>query len=277
MRNLLIFLTKYHYFFLFVLLELIALLLLIQHNNYQRASFINSTNSVTGSVHASFASITEYFRLKEVNRQLLHENAAIRNELLSSYYRYSSASDTINDTVYKQKYRYVPAKVVNSTTHKQNNYLTLNRGTADGIKKGMGVICGDGVVGIVKDVSVNFCSVMSVLHEKVLIPSMVKKYKEPGILKWEGVDPDFALLPNIPRHLKMKKGDTICTSSSSSIFAEGTMVGTVDEIREVSGNTFYDLTIRLSTDFRTLTYVYIVNYLYKDEQEELENKSQNDQ
>src|SRR3990167_7281000 len=128
MRNLLLFLTKYHYFFLFILLEFIAILLLIQNNNYQKAGFINSTNSVTGTVHETFSGITEYFRLKQVNQKLLMENAALRDHLHTSFYQYTTASDTIHDTIHKQKYLFVPAKVVNSTTHKQNNYLTLNRG-----------------------------------------------------------------------------------------------------------------------------------------------------
>lgn len=277
MRNLLLFITKYHYFFLFVLLELIALIILIQGNSFHRSSFINSANGMSGNVHEKFSDITEYFRLKDINQKLVAENALLRDQLRSSYYGFAAISDTINDTLFRQKYTYVPAKVVNITTHRQDNYVTLNRGRAHGIRKGMGVICGQGVVGIVKDVSENFSSVMSILHSKVLIPSMVSRYREPGILHWEGSDPEFALLPNIPRHLKLRVGDTICTSSSSSIFAEGTMVGTISAISEVSGNTFNNVEVKLSTDFRKLTYVYIVNYLYKEEQDELERSSQNGQ
>lgn len=276
MRNLLLFLTKYHYFFLFILLELIALIILIQGNNFQRSSFINSANSLSGNVHEKFSDVTEYFRLKDINDKLVSENALLRDGLRSSYYGFAALPDTITDTIFRQRFQYVAAKVVNITTHRQNNFLTLNRGSAHGIRKGMGVVCGQGVVGIVKDVSENFSSVMSVLHSKVLIPSMVSRYGEPGILHWEGSDPETALLPNIPRHLKVKIGDTISTSSSSSIFAEGTLVGTVSGIREVSGNTFNDLEVKLSVDFGKLTYVYVVNYLFKEEQDALENRSQND-
>ncbi|MCC7302321.1 MAG: rod shape-determining protein MreC [Bacteroidia bacterium] len=277
MRNLLLFISKYHYFFLFILLELIAFILLIQGNSFHRSSFINSTNSMSGNVYRKFSDITEYFRLKDINDKLVLENSVLRNELRSSHFGIAGPRDTVKDTVYHQRYLYVPAKVVNITTHRQNNYLTINRGSAHGVKKGMGVVCGQGVVGIVKDVSDHFSSVMMVLHTKVLIPSMVKKYREPGILHWEGTHPEKALLPNIPRHLSLRVGDTITTSSSSSIFAEGTMVGMISGISEVSGNTFYEVEVKLSVDFRKLTYVYVVNYLFKEEQDHLEKISQDDQ
>ncbi len=276
MRNLLLFITRYHYFFLFILLEFVSLFLLIRDNYYQHASFMNTSGKVTGLIHEGFSGITEYFRLSEINDQLLKENALLKGQLRSSYFQYLTDPDTIVDTIYKQKYEFVIAKVVNSTTHKQNNYFTLNKGKSHGVKPGMGVICGEGVTGIVREVSDNFSTVMSVLHQKVLIPSMVKKYQEPGILHWDGKDHRYAYLPNIPRHLKLQKGDTIVTSSSSAIFPEGTLIGTIDKIDNVQGNTFVDLRVLLSSDLKKLSYAYVVVYLFKDEQDELETRTQND-
>lgn len=277
MRNLLLFITRNHYFFLFVAFELFAFFILIRNNNYQQASFFNSTNELTGNIEASYANVTHYFGLKETNEQLVRENALLRSQLGSSWYNFSSAGILVNDTFFRQKYRYIAGNVVNKTTHKRNNYLTVNRGSAQGVSRGMGVICPEGVVGIVKEVSENFCTVMSLLHDKVNIPSMIKKYGETGILRWEGYDDRFASLPNIPSHLKLDINDTIVTSSSSSVFPVGIPVGYIEVIESIPGNTFNNITVRLSTNFKKLDYVYIVDYLYKEEQENLEKKSLNGQ
>jgi rod shape-determining protein MreC len=276
MRNLLLFITRNHYFFLFVALELFAFFILIRNNNYQQAVFANSTNEFTGSIEEAYSNVTSYFGLKEANEQLVKENAMLRSQLGTSWYNFSNKGNFVNDTFYKQKYRYIPGNVVNKSTHKRNNYLTVNRGSSQGVSRGMGVICPDGVVGIVKEVSENFCTVMSLLHDKVNIPSMIKKYGETGILRWEGSDERLGYLPNIPSHLKLYTNDTIVTSSSSSVFPVGIPVGYIETVEIIPGNTFNNITVRLSTNFKKLDYVYIVDYLYKEEQDNLEKKTLND-
>ena len=215
--------------------------------------------------------------MKNSNKLLAEENSKLRNLLKNSYANYLVTREMIKDSVLKQQYSYIVAKVVNNSTDRKNNYLTLNRGSEQGIKKGMAVICGQGVVGIVKEVSTNFSSVMSVLHSKVTVPSSIKKYGETGLLIWgETNDYRFGEMKNIPSHLKLLKGDTILTSSYSSIFPAGIMVGTIEQVSQITGNTFNNLKIRLSTDFGKISYVYIVNNVLKEEQENLEKATQND-
>jgi len=277
MRNLVLFFTKNYFTFLFLFLESVAFFLLIQNNNYQRASFINSSNAISGTVYETYSNITDYFNLTYSNEQLAKENAELRNLLKNSYTNYLVTPQMIKDSALKQQYSYIVAKVVNNSINRKNNYLTLNRGSEQGIKKDMAVICGQGVVGIVKEVTANFCSVMSVLHSKITVPSFIKKYGETGLLNW-GDDNDyrFGTIKSIPSHLKLIKGDTILTSSYSSIFPAGIMVGTIEQVEQITGNTFNNLKIRLSTDFGKLSYVYIVNNLLKEEQENLEKATQND-
>ena len=277
MRNLVLFFTKNYFIFLFLFLESVAIFLLIQNNNYQRASFINSSNAISGTIYETYTGFTEYFSLKNSNKQLAEENAKLRNLLKSSYANYLVTPELVKDSALKQQYSYIVAKVVNNSTNRKDNYLTLNRGSEQGIKKGMAVICGQGVVGIVKEVSANFSSVMSVLHSKVTVPASIKKYGETGLLIWgETNDYRFGEMKNIPSHLKLLKGDTILTSSYSSIFPAGILVGTIEQVTQITGNTFNNLKIRLSVDFGKISYVYIVNNVLKEEQENLEKATQND-
>ena len=273
MRNLFLFLTKNYYFFLFLFLESVAVLLLIRNNNYQRAGFINSSNAISGRIYEAWTGMTDYLNLKHSNDLLVEENAMLRNKLKNSLEDYSMDQTTISDSGYKQKYTFIPAKVVNNSCNRRNNYLTLNRGSAQGIHRLMGVISSEGVVGIVQEVSENFCTVRSVLHMTMKVPSMIRKYRENSMVYWDGEDNTIARMDNVTSNLKIVKGDTVVTSNYSSVFPAGIMVGTVEEIVPIKGNTFNNLSVRLSTGFNKLSYVYIVNNILQQEQEDLEKKT----
>ena len=276
MRNLILFLTKNYYFILFLSLESFSVFLVVQNNHFQRSHFLNSSNAISGSMYETYSGITDYFGLKETNRKLADENVMLRNQLRQSYTYQTNTAVTVKDSMQKQQYVYLSAKVVNNSTNRRKNYLTLNAGTNQGVKTEMGVISSDGIVGIIRDVSGNFCSVMSVLHENTRIPVNIKKFGENSILTWSGEDEWHARMERIPSHLQLAKGDTIVTSSYSSIFPSGVMVGTIESFEKIAGNTFYNVTIKLSTDFNRLSYVKIVNNLMKNEQTALEKATQHD-
>ena len=273
MRNLFLFLVKNYYFFLFLFLESIAILLLVRNNSFQRASFINSSNAISGHVYETWSGFTDYLHLRQTNELLAKENADLRNELKNSLVDYSARPVQVNDTVFKQKYFFISAKVVNNSVDRQTNYLTLNRGANQGVKRLMGVICGEGVVGIVQEVSDNFCTVRSVLHRRVNVPAMLKKYGENSMVNWDGRDQTIGRMDRVPSQLKVVKGDTVVTSPYSTIFPEGIMIGTVEEITPEQGKTFNDFTVRYSTPFSKLSYVYIVNNIFQEEQTKLEEET----
>ena len=237
---------------------------------------MNSSNAIAGNIYKTYSGVTDYFGLKEENRKLSEENVMLRNQLRKQFSDELQSPVVINDSVHKQHYIYLMAKVVNNSTNRRKNYLTLNAGSKQGVQTEMAVISSDGIVGIVRDVSDNFCSVMSVLHESTRIPVTIKKFGENAILTWGSNDEWHAEIERIPSHLEITPGDTIVTSSYSSIFPEGIMVGTIEGFEKIAGNTFYDVTIKLSTDFNRLMYVNVVNNLMKDEQTILEKATQHD-
>ncbi|MBI3500864.1 MAG: rod shape-determining protein MreC [Bacteroidetes bacterium] len=276
MRNLILFLTRNYYILLFLFLESLSLFLVFQNNHFQRAHFLNSSNAIAGNMYEAYSGVTEYFSLKEQNKKLAEENITLRNQLRESFSNELKAPIFVNDSLHKKQFMYLSAKVVNNSTNRGKNFLTLNIGSAQGVKTEMGVISPDGIVGIVRDVSENFCTVMSVLHESTRIPVNIKKFGENSILTWDGVDEWHAYMERIPSHLEIAKGDTIITSSYSSIFPEGIMVGYIEDFEKIAGNTFYNVTIKLSTDFNRLKYVTVVNNLMKAEQTNLEKISQHE-
>ncbi len=276
MKNIFVFIWRNHFVFLFLILQSFSVYLLVQNNDYQRASFINSANSVSGKFFSVYNGIREYFYLKQTNEDLAAENAELRKKQPNAFIRYDVKVFHIKDTVYRQQYTYRSAKVVNNTVNKRNNYLTLNRGSIHGMKKDMGVITPNGVVGIVKDVSENFCTVISMLHVNSKISAQIKNNNYYGSLVWNGNNASQVDLVDIPSHVKLHKGDTVVTTSFSKRFPEGIIVGTIEEFDLEAGDNFYTIKIKPGVDFRSVSNVYVVDNLLKNEQQQLEEDSTND-
>jgi rod shape-determining protein MreC len=275
MRNLLKLLYAYHFHILFVLLEGIALLLVVQNNHFQRASAIQFSSAVSGSFHKKMDNLKVYLSLRETNQVLAQENAELRNRLASIRKNISEKKDTLIDTLYKQRYTYFSAKIVNNSVSKQYNYITLNKGSNDGIKSNMAVITSKGIVGFIVGVSKNFSTVLSVLNRNFKVSAKFKKNNFLGSLSWESLNPEICLLSDIPFHVKVAVGDTIVTTGFSDYFPEGIPIGTVKDYDLKNGN-FYNIRVKLTNDFRNLNYVILVDNLMKAEQQELESQTEHD-
>jgi len=270
MRNLFTFLIKNYFFFLFLFLEIIASILIVNNNYYQRSVVINATNSFTGSVNTIFSDVTEYFSLRKTNKTLSEENATLHNLTGKSFIISDRNTYLVDDTIYKQQYTYVGAGVISNSVNRRNNYMMLNKGAAEGVTKDMAVISPNGIVGIVRDVSKNFSSVITVLHKDTKISAKIKKNNYVGTLIWEGMDYKIAYLTDIPTHVKLNLGDTIITSGYSHLFPEGIMIGVIKNYNILQGENFYTIKLEFSEDYNKLRYVYIVNNLMKKEQLKLE-------
>ena len=277
MRNLLILLWKYHFLLLFILLETFAGYLLVRNNNFQKASFVNSANSVAAGVLNFVSGIKDYIHLKYKNESLATENARLYSMLPDAFYGDTIGTVKLEKNVSRQQqYKYISAKVINNSTNKRNNYLTLNRGAVDGIKPEMGVISGNGLVGIVKDVSEHYCTVISLLHKDFHTSAKLSRSNYFGNLEWTGGDPTKANITDMPKHVKLAVGDTLLTSTYSAVFPEGVAIGTIYNFELKPGDNFYTITVNLSTDFQKIDYVYVVNNLLKEEQKKLEGNFKND-
>lgn len=270
MKNLIRFLTKNSFVFLFAFLLFFSFVLLVQNNNYQNSKVFNSSNFLIGNLYASINNVNEYFDLKQVNADLAEQNAKLQSTQISTFSKINGTVVEINDTVYAQKYVYTSAKAVNSSTNKRENYITIDKGSLNGIEPGMGVVSPKGVIGTVKNVSKNFCSVMSVLHEKNAVSAKIKKSGYIGSLVWELGDYRIAKLKDIPNHVQLNVGDEIITTGYSMVYPEGVAVGKIVDFDLKEGNNFYDIDVELSVDYKSLSHVFIVKSWMKNEQKELE-------
>jgi rod shape-determining protein MreC len=253
------------------------MLLIVNNRSVQSTAIFNSTNAVSANLFNAVASTKEYLSLKEENKKLAEEVAFLHNQLKSSYDILDMQAPQFmkNDSLFRKKYVFHNAQVINSSSNLNKNFLTLNIGSNQGVAKDYAIINSEGIVGVVKDVSPNFCTALSVLHTEQIINCKIKKDGVFGPLSWDGKDFRYAHLMEVPTYSKVMKGDTILTSSLSSIFPEGIMVGIVESVIRKPGEAFYTLTVKLHTDFKKLNYVTVIENKYKMEQDSLEKTLKN--
>jgi rod shape-determining protein MreC len=274
LRNLLAFIYRYHYTFIFLLMQVFCFFMMARGNRYQGSRIINSSNKAAASLYQAASNTKEYFSLKAENDILSAENAMLRSMLKSNYIKLGEKEVRKNDTVYKQQYAYVQAKVVNASVNNRSNYLTLNAGSSLGIDRDMAVFNSKGIVGIVKDVSENFASVMSILHKDTKVNCQLKRDGSFGPLVWDGSDYRYCLLTDIPTHARIKNGDTVITSELSGIFPEGIPVGTIESYERRQNEPFFTVRVKLSADLKNLNHVYVIKNRFRQEKDSLEQKSQ---
>ncbi|QEC51061.1 rod shape-determining protein MreC [Anseongella ginsenosidimutans] len=271
MRNLWLFILRNNAFFLFIIFESAAIVLLVQHNRYQKASVVNSANQITGTIYSKADQVSRYLMLGKVNDSLAMENARLRSRLENAFYDTDTTRVTIQDTVNLQQYTYITARVVNNTITYRSNWLTLNRGAADGVKSGMGIMGPHGIAGIIKDVSEHFSTAYSILHKDVRVSVKLDSSNNIGSLVWPGVNPMLAAMEDVPTHVQVNKGERLVTTGFS-LFPEGTPVGTVVDVKRGGTKSFLGIDVKLATNFQQLQYVYIVVNKFQEEQEQLEEK-----
>ena len=276
MRNLLNFLIRYNYWLLFIVLEVASIILLFRFNHYQGSVFFTSANRVSGAILQSVNEVTSYFGLRSMNRDLVSRNVELElqveqlNEALKAYRQDTTDISRIRRNALLN-YRTYQAQVVNNSVTRTENYITINKGSSDGITPEMGVVSGVGIVGIVYMTSPHFALVLPVLNTKSNISCKIQRTDYFGTLKWEGGSSRYAWVKDMPRHSEFSLGDTLVTSGHSAVFPEGIPVGVVDDMEDSHDGLSYRLKVKLFTDFARLNEVNVIQAIGGAEQLSLEN------
>lgn len=257
----------------FVSLQIVCFSLIFTNNPYQSSAYFNSSNAIVGKILELSSSTKTYLELKEVNEKLATENAKLLGIIAQNRLQKDGTFNVATDSAYGKRYHFKLAKVINNSTSNFKNYLTINKGTNDSLAPGMGVICSNGIVGKIKTCSKNFSTVISVLNKDNLVSSKLKNSNAIGSIQWEGIDFTKAKLRYIPRHLHIKKGDTIVTSEFNAIYPEGILIGFIQDINIKGDDNFFNIDVKLSTAFSSLDYVYVIKDQLKPQLDSLENSS----
>lgn len=273
MKHLLEFLWRFRHWLLFIVLEALSLALLLHFNSYQRSVWLSSAGRVAGIVYEWADGVTSYFRLKGVNEDLSRRNAWLEERVSVLERHLREAGDTSAAALQlPPPYQTIRARVIKNSLNLVDNYITLDHGEAAGVRPDMGVAGTDGVVGIVYKVSARYALVLPVLNSRSNLSCMIQGSGYFGYLRWEGGDPRYAWLEDLPRHAEFELGDTVVTSGYSAVFPQGVTVGTVDDAVDADDGLSYRLKIRLTTDFGRLDAVRILARTGREEQKRLEEE-----
>ena len=275
MKEIIKLILKYHFTIIFILLEVLSFSLIVLHNNYQRTVFSGYTASFFGAISSIVTTVDDYFYLKVTNDKLVAENTDLRNKIeeLKAINR-EIQTDTLWQDIdsISTDYIYKTAEIINSSFNKTKNYITIDKGTQEGINSEMAVCSGDGVIGIVERVSRHYAKVLPLINANLRVSAKIKKNGYYGSLQWDGSDYRYSFLNDIPFHVNAEVGDTIVTSGFSSIFPEGKLIGFVESVNKETAN-FLTIKVKLATDFKKISDVYVIANTRKQEQQQLEGNS----
>lgn len=275
MRNLLNFLLKYSSWSVFIILATISLLLIYKNNSYQRYVFLTSANSLSSSIYKATSNVTGYFNLREINDDLNARQASLETEIILLRKSLENAKELLGNDSVKIKplanFQFITAHVINNSIHRDDNYITIEKGESDGVKPQMGVIDQNGIVGIVDVVSSHAARVISMLNSNFKLSCKVKNTSHFGALVWDGKSTEYAVLTEMPSHVMFHRGDTVVTSGYSAVFPPDIPVGIIETGHVDADGNFSSLNVRIFTDFTTLSTVKVISSPLSEEINKLEN------
>jgi rod shape-determining protein MreC len=271
---------KFFNLILFVGIEIVCMLMIAKTNTLQGNDLMNSANLGIAFWYKKQTGVSTYFGLRQMNDSLLNENTRLRQQLA----KYSeidilnnnavTRSYTLNDSVHSVQYAhytYYQARVVNNSVNSASNFITINRGYKDGIEKNMAVISSNGIAGRITNVSAHFATALSILNNKQSLSAKLKNGTSSFVYWEEGASPDELFMKGIPPDIVVKLGDTVFTTSYSTLFPADMIVGTVQKIFKLKKDNSQILHLKPATNFRNMQYVYVIKNDYMEERRKLED------
>ena len=252
-----------------------SLLLVVNKNSYHNAKFYTWSLATMGNVYERQSELSDFFSLKVINKELAEENAILKELLIKGSSLSSTAYLSIQDPLSDKNIDIIPAKVVSASVGHQHNLFTINVGREDSVGVDMAVVGPLGVVGVVKSVSRNYAMVMPLINVQYRVSSKLKGSDYFGTLRWDTHDYRYSSLEGVEKHVQVEPGDTIVTSGYGAVFPEGFMVGTIEAVEQGEEGVFHAINVKMSTDFKRVSYVYVIKNNTRDERVAIENNSKN--
>ena len=257
MQSLLAFLSKYNHWLLFVFLEVVSMVLLFRFNSYQGSVYFTAANAVSGQVLEWNSGVEKFLYQSELNEQLTKRNVQLELQNRQLMAMLNKREAPVPKDV--AGYKVISAKVVSNSLGKRDNFIVIDKGSVDGVRRDMGVTSGTGIVGTVYLTSAHHSLVIPVLNSRSNISVAINKRGYFGYLQWSGGDSRTADVNDVPRHAHFRLYDKVVTSGYSSIFPPGLMVGKVLHVYNSDDGMSYRLKVQLSTDFGRLRDVCVID------------------
>jgi rod shape-determining protein MreC len=271
-------LKRHLHLLIFLMLTLFSFILIYKNNHYQHFIISKAILQITGPVQQSANFFYKHFHYKNENEYLVLQNLDLLKEKDNMFIL---SDDSIphfskEDKGKRRMYELSTSHVVYNTINKTHNYIIIDKGSKEGVVPDMAVLSPNGVAGVVSNVSDNYSTVISILNPNLQISAKIIPINQIGTVVWLDNDPTIAQVIAIPQHLMVAVGDSVVTSGYSDVFPRDLLIGTVVEKYDNPNNTFLTIKIRLATDFRNLSSLYLISNLFKPELDSLKSKFKNE-
>ena len=244
---------RFKNFFVFISLLIVSLSFSYTRSDFHENKINNFSLIISSNFYKPFYNLKSYLQLRELNEKLMEENILLKKEKLNKKL----------DSKYDNNYDLILAKVIKNSTKLSRNNLIINRGEKNGIKRDMGVISKDGIIGIINETSKNYSSVISILNKDLKINAKHNKSNAYGSLEWNQNDPTVVELNDISIDNEIFIGDTISTGGMSFYFPNNIPIGEINSIKISENNGFYNLKVKLFQKMNNINYVYVIeNFNY---------------
>ena len=258
---------------LFCILQFFSFYLIINYNQAQKEIFFNTTNTFTGQFQKKYDEVKSSFISRQILDSLSDRIKDLEEEKEIYRMYLQTHVEPVKDSLYTQKYELISAKIIYNSVNTWDNFILIDKGSKDGVQKGMGVITSKGVIGIVRNVSEHYAKIMSLLNSQTRISACLSKSNHFGTITWRGIDPTVTTLIDLPSHAKLAVNDTVVTTQYSQIFPQGINIGRIEKFYFEGGSNFYTVDVKLFEDLSNVQFVMVVKNLYKSEADSLLNQS----
>ena len=234
----------------------------------------NAVHTVTGKVKGVFTNLRSYKALQDDYAAISFENEQLRMELQSAEEAVQEnerlkslidAQDTYDslDPVY--------AKVIARDAGPWFKTFSVNRGSSSGVSTGMAVVNGDGLIGRVYEVGLNYAKVITIIDTRSAVACLMQRTRDNGVMRGQIADSDSSAqcyvyyLPNVN---SISPGDIVVTSGTDSLYPKGLKIGAVTALSLDAGSEGTYAIVTPSVDFQRIEEVFILRTVIETDDSE---------
>ena len=248
--------VKYRNSILYLFLLGFSLVFLKANSSFHQLKLKKISLFFSSSIYSFSFSINRYFNLEKENQRLLKENEELKSIQIKSNTPFLYTDGYNNKTNFPFEVQKV--NIIKNSFQSQYNYIIIDKGAASGIKREMGVISTNGIIGLVQAVTDNYASVISILNQDMKINVRFKNRTTFGSLLWKGVAPKKFSIEDVVSTSSIKIGDTIVTGGMSSYFPYGIPLGVVTNLKNNIQNGYYKIDAELFENPAELYKAYVI-------------------